>query len=58
MREETAIDKAGRFAETAAMLAMVQSMVEIEEQAKELVPEEERDLGWKLLFSMPVCGEA
>ena len=56
--ENTAINRAGQFAENVAMLWMVQSMLKCEAEREELIEEDERDMGWMLLFQMPICGEA
>ena len=52
--EDTAIERAGRMVESATMLAMLQSLIEV------IVEEEssETDLALKMIFAHPVCGEA
>jgi len=51
---DTAIEKAGRVAENAAMLVMLQELMEVikEEESSET------DLALMMLFALPICGEA
>ena len=51
---ETAIERAGRVAESAAMLVMLQELMEVIKEEEN----SETDLALMMLFAMPICAEA